>query len=227
MDHIIRILPYNSAAGPHNMAADEVMLEAAVTGLASLRVYSWAVPTVSLGYFQRAHDRLGDPAMANLPFVRRATGGGAIIHDGDLTYALALPPTWAKSHSPSQWHCRIHNMLAQFLREHQLATELVGGCRTPQDASAYNCFAIPQPGDVTLAGRKIIGGAQRLRAGSLLQHGSIQLRNFPVLQEHLPRGIAAAFAWKHDYQEWSPEEWNRIEYLSVYKYGQDSWNLKR
>ena len=49
---IVRVLPFAVADGPHNMAADEVLLEGALAGVASLRCYGWTTPTVSLGYFQ-------------------------------------------------------------------------------------------------------------------------------------------------------------------------------
>ena len=56
--HLIRLLPYSEADGPHNMAADETLLESAVRGLASLRFYGWSPPTLSLGYFQPERSRL-------------------------------------------------------------------------------------------------------------------------------------------------------------------------
>src|SRR5712691_9259535 len=86
-----RLLPFTTAAGPWHMAADEVLLETAAAGVASLRFYTWSPPTLSLGYFQPAASRLADPLLADLPWVRRASGGEALVHDRELTYALALP----------------------------------------------------------------------------------------------------------------------------------------
>lgn len=209
------------------MAADEVMLDSAVQGLASMRFYRWSVPTLSLGYFQRAADRTADSGYATLPWVRRSTGGGAIVHDGDLTYAIALPKEWAKQLSPAEWHCRIHRELTQMLRDCQIAAEMAGGCRAPATATPFDCFALPQPGDVVSAGRKIIGGAQRLRAGSLLQHGSMQGPASRLAPEPTAAALANALGWQTVDQEWTEEEWNRIGQLAVYRYGQDSWNLKR
>jgi len=67
---VCRLLPHVAADGPHNMAADEVLLESAAAGVASLRFYDWSEPTVSLGYFQPRGARL-----AGLPYVRRPSGG--------------------------------------------------------------------------------------------------------------------------------------------------------
>jgi lipoate-protein ligase A len=227
MSQIIRLLPFASADGPHNMAADEVMLDSAVGGVASMRFYRWSAPTLSLGYFQRAADRTADDRHSRLQWVRRATGGGAIVHDGDLTYALALPRQWARQHSPADWHCHIHKSFAQLLRDRQIAAEMTGGCRGSTTTLPFDCFALPQPGDVVVATRKIIGGAQRLRAGSLLQHGSLQGPAAELAPDLLAVDLASALGWRPSEKEWSAEEWNRIRHLAVYKYGQDSWNLKR
>ena len=70
---LLRLFPYQVADGPHNMAADEVLLEAAVAGVASLRFYGWSEPTVSLGYFQ-PRTASAAPCLAGLPWVRRPSG---------------------------------------------------------------------------------------------------------------------------------------------------------
>ncbi len=224
----IRLLPFQSADGPHQMAADEAMLESARQGVASIRVYTWSVPTLSLGYFQHSADRLGESRFAHLPWVRRATGGGAIIHNGDLTYALALPKNVAKQHNPADWHCRIHRAIAQFLRDRQMLAQVVEGAARPDPAQReFDCFAIPQSGDVVASGRKIIGGAQRLRAGALLQHGSIQIAEIHSFRGELPHALAESCGWQVVSEEWTQNERNSIEHLAVYKYNLDSWNGKR
>src|SRR5262245_51580642 len=104
---VCRLLPYAIADGPHNMAADEVLLEAAIAGVASLRFYGWSEATVSLGYFQPECRRLDDERLARLPFVRRPSGGDALVHHHEVTYALALPPgrPW---HAGEPWPRRMH-----------------------------------------------------------------------------------------------------------------------
>ena len=81
----IRLLPFGSADGPTNMAADEALLECASAGVASLRFYTWTEATVSLGYFQPAAAREQVADLARLPWVRRSTGGAAIVHHHELT----------------------------------------------------------------------------------------------------------------------------------------------
>src|SRR3954469_17858125 len=105
----VRLLPFATASGADNMARDEALLHSAADrGVASLRFYTWTEPTLSLGYFQPAAVREGSAALAGLPWVRRSTGGDAIVHHRELTYALALPPgpPWQTKES---WVCRFHH----------------------------------------------------------------------------------------------------------------------
>src|SRR3954466_13766550 len=115
MDHSVNLYPIKTVSGPEQMALDDVMLEHAVEGVASLRFYLWSEPTLSLGYFQKAEDRGVNPALAALPWLRRATGGDAILHgDGDITYSLALPAD-AHWHDGEPWICRFHKLLRNVL----------------------------------------------------------------------------------------------------------------
>src|SRR5262249_13270053 len=86
-----RLLPYTVADGQTNVATDEALLESALAGVATLRFYGWSEPTLSLGYFQSHTIRLADPLLAELPFVRRPSGGDTLVQHHELTYALALP----------------------------------------------------------------------------------------------------------------------------------------
>ena len=223
----IRYLPFAVVGGPQQMAADEVMLESAVGGIASLRFYQWDPPTLSLGYFQKREERLRDPKLARMDWIRRATGGGAIIHDNDLTYAIALPRTLCRGKTPAEWHCRVHHILAGLLRDRRVAAEVVGGCRAAQGNLDFLCFAVPQPGDVVWEAKKIIGGAQRVRAGALVQHGSIQLPDMEGCADELAQGFADALGWRLEKADWTDGEKSRIETLAAEKYGHASWNEKR
>jgi len=89
------------AAGDWNMAVDEVLWDwAGRTGQWCLRMYRWAVPTLSLGYFQAYDDRWRHRASQQCPVVRRISGGGAIVHDLEWTYSLAVPLSRAQPSHP-------------------------------------------------------------------------------------------------------------------------------
>lgn len=232
------------ADGPHNMAADEVLLESAQAGIASLRCYGWATATVSLGYFQPDKARRDDERLANLPFVRRPTGGGALVHHHELTYALALPSSspW-QSRGHETWLCRMHTIIAEALAELDVTPETV-----PQEQPArdFLCFHHLTPGDLVLDSAKIVGSAQRRQRGALLQHGSVLLAgsphaptlpgireltgravSIPEFALVLERAFVAKTGWTLTAGNWTPPEQARVEELVRIKYGRVAWNQKR
>src|SRR5262245_46078587 len=122
MDLPCRLLPFAVADGPLNMATDEVLLHSAAAGQASLRFYGWTEATLSLGYFQHAARRLDDPLLRELPFVRRPTGGDALVHHHELTYCLAVPSERARS-SALPW-LMMHEIIAASLAEFSIEAHL-------------------------------------------------------------------------------------------------------
>lgn len=223
----LRSIPYLIADGPSQMAVDEFMLEQAQAGEAAVRLYGWEPATLSLGYFQSARDRKQNYAWKDLPWVRRSTGGGAILHGTDLTYALALPEAAARIRRPADWHCLLHRRLAETLVEAGLGASVLGGARPAPQALGYLCFAVPQPGDVMLGQAKIIGGAQRLKQGALLQHGSIYPPAAEVLRDRLPVVMAELLQCPLEERPFAPEERSRIRQIAEEKFLQSAWNDKR
>jgi lipoyl(octanoyl) transferase len=170
-----RLLPYAVADGPTNMATDEVLLSAALAGVATLRWYGWSAPTLSLGYFQRENIRHADPLLAGLPCVRRPSGGDALVHHHEVTYALGLPASWLAGTS---WVVRMHEIIAAALATFGVAAHLfepVG----PQSFIGPLCFPHFTAGDVMVGAFKVAGSAQRKHRGVVLQHGGILLGRSP------------------------------------------------
>lgn len=170
------------------MALDEALLNAAVEGrFAALRLYGWAEPTVSLGHFQPEHDPVVAERFPQLARVRRLSGGGAILHDQELTYSLALPAAHPLCRSPSQIYDVIHLELVQILREHGAPCSLRGSPLSGPEP--FLCFGRGDSRDIVLHGQKVVGSAQRRRSGAVLQHGAILLSSsvhapeFPGLSE--------------------------------------------
>ncbi len=196
------------ADGPSNMALDESMLEAARDGQAYLRFYGWSVPTLSLGYFQRIADARSAVRWQGVPIVRRPTGGGAIWHDRELTYAIALPPGSALGRPNTRLYRAVHGAIAGVLAERGIPARL-RGCGMPkpplEEIDALLCFTGSDPEDIVSEGRKLVGSAQRRRGGTILQHGSILLGRSSRVPE-LP-GVCDLVE-----ESDSPEEWRgRLE----------------
>lgn len=245
MSQTIRLLPFAPADGVTNMAADEALLESAARGVASLRFYTWSEPTLSLGYFQRAEERQADANLARLAWVRRSTGGAAIVHHHELTYALALPAAkeWA---SAEHWICRFYHILQAVLAARGVVSHAVV-CGEEQKLGAVVCFLHQTPGDLLIGGSKVAGSAQRKMRGALLQHGSILLHRSafaphlagigdapgaPVIApEELADALAAAFTadtgWAVTPGAWTAEELARTAAIRAEKYANPAWNEKR
>jgi lipoate-protein ligase A len=170
-----RLLSFQVADGPTNMATDEALLSAASGGVATLRFYGWTEATLSLGYFQSAQVRLADPLLAQLPFVRRPSGGDTLVHHHELTYALGMPPAW-RGHGP--WLVQMHKLIATALQLLGIAVSLFEPT-VPTSFEGPLCFHHFAPGDVLLDSRKVVGSAQRQRRGAVVQHGAILLRQSP------------------------------------------------
>ena len=198
------------ASGAHNMAVDEALLiDAAENGTATLRFYSWNEPTLSLGYFQRYADRQQHAASSTCAVVRRQTGGGAILHDHELTYSLALPASHPLTKQNEKLYRIVHEVFVEILSQpnrlsgdvHPLQIRGQGSKVQPGN-EPFLCFQRQSPGDVVFVGAsvsesdvnlsqipafphavKILGSAQRRYRGALLQHGSLLLERSPAAPE--------------------------------------------
>lgn len=242
---IIRLLPFETLSGSANMAADEAMLESAAGGIASLRFYGWSEPTLSLGYFEPAADRLADPLLARLAWVRRSTGGAAIVHHSphEVTYSFALPAGMAKSEEP--WSCRMHHVLQRVFSARGVRTEGVV-CGAEKMLGPVLCFLHQTPADLTIAGSKVVGSAQRKNRGALLQHGTILLSRsefaprLPGIAElsgvHLTpdevaeaavKEFAADTGWELIRGQWTAGEVSARERILAERYANADWNGKR
>lgn len=173
------------ASGPWNMGFDEALGErAAQTGRPAVRFYQWDPATLSLGYFQPYASRGEHPGSADLPAVRRASGGGAIIHDRELTYSCALPVRDRLGRPAQQLVDEFHQALRDALREWSIAARLCGSAlESGREREPFLCFLRRAQEDVLLDGAKIAGSAQRRQRGSVLQHGSVLLARSPAAPE--------------------------------------------
>ena len=112
-----RLLRHAPALGVWNMAVDEMLLEQAQDAeVACLRFYRWSEPTLSLGYFQTYTDRKEHPPSLPCAAVRRLTGGGAILHDAELTYSIVLPGTHPLAAHRDKLYQAIHGCLIEVLK---------------------------------------------------------------------------------------------------------------
>ena len=170
-------------SGPKNMAVDEALLESVAGGTpATIRVYTWAEATVSLGYFQRQTPEITPGGRFHgLAAVRRLSGGGAILHHRELTYSCCIPADHRLAAEPSLLYEEIHQAVRETLRMFGMEVKPRG--EHEGDDKPFLCFARGDRRDLVCDGFKVVGSAQRRRRGAILQHGSILLRRSPFLPE--------------------------------------------
>ena len=252
-----RLIIHAPAAGAWNMAVDEALLESAAGGgVACLRFYQWAEPTLTLGYFQACADRQSHAASLACPCVRRATGGGAIVHDRELTYSFTLPVAGRGIGELKPLYDAFHQTLIDELATFGAAATLCDGRRLglagsaeptpPNSPEPFLCFQRRSAGDVLLDEAKVCGSAQRRQRGALLQHGSVLLRRslaapeLPGIEDlsGWPVGIAELVAgWQRRLADHlglrllpshiSDEESRCANELRVGKFESSSWNRRR
>ncbi len=171
-----RLIPLLEAPGKVQMAIDSWLLQQHQLGLhpPTLRFYTWSPAAISLGYHQSNYPEYWQQLTwqgVPVELVRRPTGGRAVLHQGDLTYAVV---TSGLSGSRAQAYQTICKFLIQGWRS--LGVELHYGSARRGYIHNPNCFGTATGADLVLAdGAKLIGSAQYRRGGAILQHGSIRL----------------------------------------------------
>ena len=175
-----RIVSDDALSGAANMARDHALAQALRPGTGAVRFYGWSPATLSLGRNEPVAARYRDLLRRHpgIGLVRRPTGGRAVLHDRELTYAVALP---ARAFGgPRRSYRKVTEGLVAGLG--LLGVEAaavgggalrVGGRALPPDAGP--CFLEPAEGEVVVRGRKLVGSAQVRVGGAVLQHGSVLL----------------------------------------------------
>jgi lipoate-protein ligase A len=154
------------------MACDEALAaKVPETQLPILRLYQWNVPTLSLGYFQPYSGRSSHEPSLTSPCVRRSSGGGALLHDNEWTYSVAVPSGMFAD--TERLYALFHESFCECLADWGIEATRWG--KAPIDSDEFLCFQRRSSADVIVAGRKIMGSAQRRRRGVLMQHGGVLL----------------------------------------------------
>lgn len=178
-----RLLDSGPADGFTNMAVDEALMLAVQEGHAppTLRLYAWQPACLSIGAFQNVATDVDIPACAagGVDWVRRPTGGRAILHDREITYSVAVPQDEERVKGDvMESYRRISEGLLAGLRLLGVPAVLAPSAITATPAGVAKpaaCFAAPSQHEIMVGGRKVVGSAQRRQAGVILQHGSILL----------------------------------------------------
>jgi lipoate-protein ligase A len=184
---------HGPATGATNMALDQALLDRAEQhGMTSLRLYQWEPHCLSLGRNEPAIKRYDRAAIEHraLSIVRRPTGGRAVWHARELTYAVAAP--LSRFGGLAGAYREIHLLLADALKRLGAEPVLAPAPTRVSSLSAGACFATSAGGELLVSGAKIVGSAQLTQGSAFLQHGSVLLQDGQSLVVELgPSGGAA------------------------------------
>jgi lipoate---protein ligase len=172
-----RLVPTIQASGKVQMAIDQWLLEQHRSNHhpPTLRFYTWSPAAISLGYHQRSFPEFWKELTwqgESIELVRRPSGGRAVLHQGDLTYAVI---TSGLSSDRMQAYQTICEFLIRGWK--QLGVELQYGTSGRGYIHNPNCFGTATGADlVTSSGAKLVGSAQLRRDSTILQHGSMRIK---------------------------------------------------
>ncbi|MBP1968479.1 lipoate-protein ligase A [Virgibacillus natechei] len=163
-----------------NMALDEALLNWHSKGEIppTLRLYGWKVPSLTVGHFQKAEKSIDFNALEKhgCQYVRRLTGGSAVLHDNELTYSLVISeqdPSLPKSVKEA-YYVLSKGVLEGYKNLGIQADYAIPEKKRNKDRTAI-CFEKPASYEMVVDGKKISGNAQTRKKGVLLQHGSIPM----------------------------------------------------
>lgn len=169
----------------YNMAMDEMLMRWHSTGRIPpvIRFYGWNPATLSIGYFQQSSKEINMLKVkeAGIGFVRRATGGRAVLHEHELTYSVIVSEEHEKipANVTEAYRVISEGLLKGF---QQLGFDAYFSVPATEeerqklrDPKSAICFDAPSWYELVVEGRKIAGSAQTRQQGVVLQHGSILL----------------------------------------------------
>lgn len=252
----LRII-YDSASPAYfNMAVDETLLDRNLSGNSHpvLRFYSWSEPTLSVGCNQKTSDINFDLLKEKgISFVRRPTGGRAVLHQNGITYSTIIPLSKIPDKSVYE-SCRlIHSAIYNALNKMGINTSQ--NLNKKVNLSNPVCFSYPSYSELTFEGKKIVGSAQMRRSHFLMQHGSIPFKGEPfsifsffnslpeheisqgitleskeeekLLKKNIQEEFCLIFNFKSEIDKLTDSELTKVRELELNKYGSDNWTFKR
>jgi lipoate-protein ligase A len=174
-----------------------------------LRIYDWSEPAISIGYFQEVHQALNvqKAQQERVSIVRRITGGRAVLHFGELTYAVVgngfrdrVLGTDLRS-----TYQEISLALGRALQKLGIRAEYKRGRparREDRLSYTHPCFESVSAYELTVQGKKIAGSAQRRSKGCFIQQGSLPRENTQWrISDYLPNRQNSSGSGLHSWDE--------------------------
>ena len=172
----MRFIPFEVKTGQENMQIDSDLLEYAIKNKLKepiFRLYGWSPACVSLGRNQKSDFLdLAFLKQNNIDYVRRLTGGRALLHDNEITYSYICPASFLENgENVVNSYKEISKILIAAFKKLDIELDF-GGIKKVNGHKDY-CMLVSTGADLCYKNRKLIGSAQFRKEGYILQHGSI------------------------------------------------------
>lgn len=172
----MRFIPFEVKTGQENMQIDSDLLEYAIKNQLKepiFRLYGWSPACVSLGRNQKSDFLdLDFLKQNNIDYVRRLTGGRALLHDNEITYSYICPASFLENgENVVNSYKEISKILIAAFKKLDIELDF-GGIKKVNGHKDY-CMLVSTGADLCYKNRKLIGSAQFRKEGYILQHGSI------------------------------------------------------
>ncbi len=172
----MRFIPFEVKTGQENMQIDSDLLEYAIKNQLKepiFRLYGWSPACVSLGRNQKSDFLdLAFLKQNNIDYVRRLTGGRALLHDNEITYSYICPISFLENgENVVNSYKEISKILIDAFKKLDIELDF-GGTKKVNGHKDY-CMLVSTGADLCYKNRKLIGSAQFRKEGYILQHGSI------------------------------------------------------
>lgn len=172
----MRFIPFEVKTGQENMQIDSDLLEYAIKNQLKepiFRLYGWSPACVSLGRNQKSDFLdLDFLKQNNIDYVRRLTGGRALLHDNEITYSYICPISFLENgENVVNSYKEISKILIDAFKKLDIELDF-GGTKKVNGHKDY-CMLVSTGADLCYKNRKLIGSAQFRKEGYILQHGSI------------------------------------------------------
>jgi lipoyl(octanoyl) transferase len=191
-----RLIKDGYCDGRLNMAIDRAILTASDRGQvpATLRLYGWDKPTLSIGYSQNElmDIDIRQCELRNISIVRRFTGGRALLHQHEFTYSLvaSIPHPGFPGNLAGDFCAVSKAVILSLEKAGVVKPEMVGKEKRARDRDQKRspaCFSTSNHWEISVKGKKLAGSAQRRLNRAFLQHGSVLLDKDPELAHSLLR----------------------------------------
>lgn len=172
----MRFILFEVKTGQENMQIDSDLLEYAIKNQLKepiFRLYGWSPACVSLGRNQKSDFLdLDFLKQNNIDYVRRLTGGRALLHDNEITYSYICPASFLENgENVVNSYKEISKILIAAFKKLDIELDF-GGTKKVNGHKDY-CMLVSTGADLCYQNRKLIGSAQFRKEGYILQHGSI------------------------------------------------------